>query len=82
MPDRNSPRRPADPSSRRLNTRVLIIVAAIVVVLLALFLLFDFTDTATNVDSGGPDPEWQADPQPIPQLPPEGQSLDEPATTE
>ena len=67
------------PPRRRTEVRVLIVAAIIAAMLLFLFLAMDWTQTANNAGSGGPDEQWQAEPQPIPQLPPERESLDEPA---
>jgi hypothetical protein len=50
--------------------RVLLVVLALAAALLVAFVTLDFTRTADDAGSGGPDEEWQAEPQPIPQVPP------------
>lgn len=70
---------PKPPPRRGLEGRSLIVVAIIVVAALAIF-LFSTDDTPVpDVESGGPGGEWTADPQPIPQLPPEEEAPQEPA---
>lgn len=67
------------PPRRGVDMRVLLVTVGVAAVLLLLFLTLDFTGTADDEGSGGPDAEWQAEPQPIPQVPPEEQSSDEPS---
>ncbi|MCO6391168.1 hypothetical protein GTW25_09025 [Aliihoeflea aestuarii] len=70
---------PKPPPRRGLERRSLMIVAIIVAVALAIF-LFSTDDTPVpDVQSGGPGGEMTADPQPVPQLPPESETPQEPA---